>query len=839
MHMSYFKARGAIGFKKGLGVDEVEIDLSENEGLVAIAGPNGIGKTTFMELMTPYRTFASRKGAMRHHFFLRDSYVLTRFVYNDDQWEVLRKIDSGSDRAEAFIKINGRSMVDGKLKDYDRFIIEHFGSQALFYNSVFCAQGADTISDMTPANIKKLFVEFLRLDRFAAYEDTARAMARKSTDKIGVLEGKKDALSSLLVDLDSLKHDMRNHEFMVSTGQGMVEEKKAILKEKTKEIEHLATVEANLATERRDVERLRKESNAIKADVSDLEAKALAESSAINRLEEKKRGEISRLSSVLKDSDAIKAAAAEADRLEALDMALTSFIECLMTEHGDLDIKARRIDRKEIEPIRAELEELKSYKGIPEMMEKLEAEKRRRAETIDRAVGLKKRVSEIWDDFELMTIKTQVETCQSTIEASVDPDCTNMDCPAQRSIRNAKDNLPILQARMADRKKDIETQKDELESAINIAGAEIIVMDDDIFSLEKEIERRQAYVREQILTLSNDLNDAKKRREEILAEWMEVSHSKTEYLELRGNVRQGFDKVKTLADRAFEVVTAESKIEKIEGELKIALDASNKRLSDLAWERRAKERRLSSMMSELADRNAAEEKMEKEVEGLERARDDADMLRVEIDTLEKNIAESEREVAVLGSKIDDAEKRRAESEQIEGEIKAETKESVEWQYLREACGKNGVQALEIDGAAPLITREANGLLERSFGLDYQIRIITQDEETGRETFEIVVIRDDGTETHFSNLSGGQQVWVAKALSLGMTMVSKYKSGRDFRTIFSDEETGPLDPERAVSFVQLYRAMIEAGGFDACYIISHNPEVAAMADAVVDLSTLSN
>ena len=96
---------------------------------------------------------------------------------------------------------------------------------------------------------------------------------------------------------------------------------------------------------------------------------------------------------------------------------------------------------------------------------------------------------------------------------------------------------------------------------------------------------------------------------------------------------------------------------------------------------------------------------------------------------------------------------------------------------------------------------------------------------------------DGSEDDFGNLSGGQKVWIAKALSLGMTLVSKRKSGRNFMTLFADEEDGALDSEKALEFIQLYRSMMITGDFETCFYISHNPEVVAMADHVIDFSTL--
>ena len=67
MKLLNLRAKGFIGFKKGLNLDEVSIDLSGLAGLVALDGPNGRGKTTRLELLSPYRTFASRKKALQHH----------------------------------------------------------------------------------------------------------------------------------------------------------------------------------------------------------------------------------------------------------------------------------------------------------------------------------------------------------------------------------------------------------------------------------------------------------------------------------------------------------------------------------------------------------------------------------------------------------------------------------------------------------------------------------------------------------------------------------------------------------------------------------------------------
>ena len=155
----------------------------------------------------------------------------------------------------------------------------------------------------------------------------------------------------------------------------------------------------------------------------------------------------------------------------------------------------------------------------------------------------------------------------------------------------------------------------------------------------------------------------------------------------------------------------------------------------------------------------------------------------------------------------------------------------DWTYLRNACGKNGLQAMEIDGAAPIITGFANDLLSQAFGSLYTVKFQTQD-ENGKECLDIITIGEDGEEVLLDNLSGGQKTWILMALRLAMTLLSKEKGGRNFETAFFDELDGPLDADNAVNFINLYKSFMKIGHFSTIPFISHKPECRSMADHVL-------
>jgi DNA repair exonuclease SbcCD ATPase subunit len=169
-----------------------------------------------------------------------------------------------------------------------------------------------------------------------------------------------------------------------------------------------------------------------------------------------------------------------------------------------------------------------------------------------------------------------------------------------------------------------------------------------------------------------------------------------------------------------------------------------------------------------------------------------------------------------------------EVEATEEIIKTFQGESSQWSYLVDACSKDGLRALEIEGVAPVITGYANDMLTSTFGPSHTVRFETQD-ENGKEVLDIVIIREDGSETLLSNGSGGEQVWILKSLRLAQTLISQEKSGRHFQTALMDEEDGALSNKNAIKFISLYKTLMKMADMESCYFISHRPDAINLAD----------
>jgi DNA repair exonuclease SbcCD ATPase subunit len=240
-------------------------------------------------------------------------------------------------------------------------------------------------------------------------------------------------------------------------------------------------------------------------------------------------------------------------------------------------------------------------------------------------------------------------------------------------------------------------------------------------------------------------------------------------------------------------------------------------------DRTSKRKECASKIDEeaISEKKRVEEAQEGLKEEMERCRDEMAKLKISESVLMEK-AKTRDELLEL-------------RERIGSKIEMIDREITDWTYLRNACSKTGIQALEIDAAAPAISGIANDLLYATFGSKYQIKFQTVDDK-GREVFNVQILDSETGELQdLDNLSGGQRVWVLKAIRLALTTLSKQKTGMDFRTIYADEEDGSLDLDRKLDYVNMHRELLRLGGFDTCFLISHTPEVVNVCDTVLNFN----
>ena len=178
------RLKGAKGIKAGpsldwSGLDEIEIDFAGKVGLIAMAGENGAGKSTVIECAHHYPQLVSRDGALWSHFMGREAEKEFISSFMGREYRSVIKMDAEQGKQEGFLWIDGKPSVNGKITAYKEKVNEIFGQPFTYFRSQFCPQKSKKtremqIEAMTPGVFRELLREFLNLQKYAVWEDTAK-----------------------------------------------------------------------------------------------------------------------------------------------------------------------------------------------------------------------------------------------------------------------------------------------------------------------------------------------------------------------------------------------------------------------------------------------------------------------------------------------------------------------------------------------------------------------------------------------------------------------------------------------------------------------------------------
>jgi exonuclease SbcC len=750
MKINRLRLKNFIGISKGLGLEEIELDLSGLNGLIALSGKNGAGKTSILESLHPYRTLASRKKALSYHVNSNACKELD-FDFQGDSYRTKILINADSGRQEGFIWKNGQSMVDGKARSYDDYITDLFGSKNLFFNSIFCAQNAQKMSDLTTGKLKELFSEFLQLHKYIAYESTVKQC-------LGVLAAQAAAYDR---QAESIQERIQ-----LLAGCG-AHHKEAQKRQADKQVT-LKNIEIEI--------------KGIESDIVTAKEK-LAANTALEDRAADFRQRISEAEKAVEDEKN-----AYNDRVSGLRRGL---MEC----NDDIASYSNILD------LRVEIEAARTNKIDMEAEINMKGQELQRGQ--DALIDVKNRIHALNQtsltlaqphekEGEIPILQERIRNAENKAAEleKRDDTCVSEVCSFIVGAIKAGKSLPALNDELSTLQKDVASHNQHVKKALEKAAAEKEILVQKQADITNDAKRIKTLIDQlktdhaEILTMANRASDlqvaiaqkgtAEKRARELTSQGMKEKATFDE------NIKQSRSKIKKLRENFNEVV---KKVDNF----------AKDRLTELEIVHQNKNSERGSLVDQIG-------------------------------SLETEIQQCTREIQERETYQKELTRINSESVTIQDQIN-------EWTYLRNAVSKDGLRALEIDSVAPAISAYANQILFNTFGSEYSVKLRTQDDE-GREALDILALEEDGRETLLEDLSGGEQTWLLKALRLAMTLISKEKSGKAFCTAMADEEDGNLDAGNAQNFIHMYRAFIEAGGFDDCFFISHRPECVAMADHVL-------
>ena len=189
--------RGAKGIR---GKEEINIDFSKyDDGILAVIGPNGSGKSTLIEFASPYPCLLTRGGALRSHFYLKDSHRI--IVYKDENGKLYKlstflaaHVETGlvkyyaetsDDNGESWKSVKD---CDGNLEPYKTYIEETFGSLSVYLRTAFFTRGkvkgVSDIASATKGERIELLSQLFGTDSLSTMHDMVKEQIKAITQKI-------------------------------------------------------------------------------------------------------------------------------------------------------------------------------------------------------------------------------------------------------------------------------------------------------------------------------------------------------------------------------------------------------------------------------------------------------------------------------------------------------------------------------------------------------------------------------------------------------------------------------------------------------------------------------
>lgn len=801
---------GFTGIRSGSGLDSFILNLESiphDAKIVALSGKNGIGKTTLMDNLHPYRLMPSRSNTMTvGGFSYWDNICLPearkRLIWEHNgkryQSDLIFKNSGKTNKTEAYLSVWNSNLenweacslsdgtkCDGKTSTYDLGVEEILGSSEAFFLSNFSAQKRKSIASYTAGEFKPILGSILGLENLSELSEKA--------SMVGKL---------LKFRLTGLQEDL---------SQSRVAEKN--IADTTAELELHEAAYLKLCNDEVD---LQSKLNKLKQELASLESKQEAQAkeseqrtfleSQLKRIDDQFRLQQQKIQS---DTHALKNKLQE-DRKRIEDDLLAKRDEIQRVKSG-IARYTQLISQGE--SIKLAVTNQQKYQAEIDQYEKEIAEA---IPKIDRLRLLEKELNslklELGSKEQAGTSKSNnIIRIKNTASLVNEVPCVNLplqsQCSLLREANEAKTSLPTHEAEIAKLRESYKAALIQA-TAIEVEIAELLKIESQYklstAALKNAIQQKDecsklALLIDTLTEAIQQLPESEKLLETLCLRQKELN----ELLATTNTQIQEIDAKQMAKSKEFasEAFFQKSEIQTQLDKLELPIDP-----------RLISECRLGIQ--------AAEKSLDQSKAMCQKSRDQKVTLLARIETFKDVLAKT------LAKKN--------EAERLSDEI-------AKFKLIEKGIGSDGLIALSIDDAGPEISAICNDLMKECFGGRFSVRIDTQThtkEGNARETFQVVVFDNHrGEEKLLKFVSGGEEVWIEASLIRAMALYKNQCSGQNYQTLFSDEADGALDPSNKRNFLAMKRYVLNRGGYEREYFITHTPELLEIADHIVDVAAL--
>ncbi len=825
--------------------DDNEVDFSGLH-LASVVGDNGHGKSALLDAITWALWGKSR--ARRDDDLItqgeKETEVRFEFELNGQRYRVVRRRSRANKRGHtilelqvydgmAFRPISGTTVQKTQAEinkllrvDYETFI-----------NSAFILQGrADEFTTRPPGKRKEILADILGLGVYDEYAQRARDKAREA-------EAEVKRISRELEQIEEEARAIPRWEREVEEARRQVEE----IERKHREAE-------------RELNRLRDEKRALESRAEELTKVERQLRGIQDKLRHQQARKEQLLTRIAEDEAVL-------DRAGEIEAAYTQLQEarralerwnCKMREllgiqqereqaQRQVDAARGKLERRlhhaqqVVDECQAHLAEAEELAGRREALlrerEELEAlERELEALQQERQAAQEERVELRTENKRLKEAMDELKERIDLLEREAGARCPVCRQPlSEEHRRQALDEALAEGRELGDRFRRNQERLKELK-----VQAEM---------LDQRVEEINARLKRERPRVTRALAQVEQRLEQVDAARRRLEEARAEVERLEQQLQAG--------DFAHE---AQARLAKLDEEARklgydrAAHDATEQRVralqaAEAEWQRlRVARERIEGEREALCDVNTRLQELQQQAEELEVKQQQLREELKNLPDLRRRVRAQEEEVARLEGELGKAQRQLGSAQQClefarqqAAKKPAKETERRQWQerrdafqFLAEAFGKRGLQAMIIESVLPELEDEANRLLALMTDGRMYVQLRTQRETRQGGVVETldIVIADERGERPYELYSGGEAFRVNFALRIALSKLLARRAGARLQTLFIDEGFGSQDRVGRERLVEAINAIRDE--FARIFVITHIEELKDAFPARIDV-----
>ena len=756
--------------------EKTEIDLAGLNGLCAVEGPNGSGKTSAMEaiVFSLYGECPSRPKLDMLATRGKDSAAFELdFISSGKKLRVRRDVKTTTKfAAQKAIIVNqdtGKPEAGPGSDDVFHYCERVVGNQDLVMSGIFSSQNeAGNIIDLKPAERKALFAKLLGTEKFLFLAATAKKIADSTSLSMEAKKERDKALEQSLSAEGPEKDKLSELEEALIQDRGTQVDLASRRKTFSEAKAVLDVISTKRGLKQQEIEGLKASRAKVIESGKEIKSKmASLGEAALDKVKQQKAD----MDEALKKRDELKAT-----------------LSAQAVQHAN-DLSAASLELLNAEKMRAALAG-KYDKYVQEFKDKLavmrwkaskvETERRAIFAEAESCLNLKKKDLEHAEKGAgLLAGFPDVKEC--------------LDCPLAKNGMESRKSIPDLKRETSEISSKTETLREEFGKFLQL--------------VKEKLESVEASMTESKDFAPDDKEEIRKAVEKAVS-LQAVAERSNPSDELKDGILKLDDALKD-KDKVYaefeKASSAKEMIAKLEGQLE-----------RLRSEVKGIDEKMAAEVASLPKDTSAElEDCVKQIDNL--------------DSLDRKLASRIDGILVEVGKskqlIESFSLMRTELKALQEEVQAEEKVEADHLVLAKAFGRDGIPQMIFESAVPHFQGLLNDIMQE-FDNKWAIQVVSQKEtKSGTVHEHIDILVDDGMgEREISGYSGGERKLLKNLVRVAFSVMQAQRSGKGLKVLVLDEATDAMDESNAEAFIRVLNRL--KGFFNQVFIVSHNDRMLA-------------